>query len=63
MSVTRIGATKQYSDGWDNIFGGGRSTATKKSATAKAKKKSPKAKPAKKTATAKPKKAARKKKR
>ncbi|MEX2306310.1 MAG: hypothetical protein WD738_01880 [Pirellulales bacterium] len=22
MSVTRLGATKQYSDNWDNIFGG-----------------------------------------
>jgi len=24
MSVTRVGATKQYSDNWENIFGGGR---------------------------------------
>ena len=25
MSVVRIGATKKYSDNWDNIFSGGRS--------------------------------------
>jgi hypothetical protein len=44
MSITRLGATKQYSDNWENIFGGRRSSATSKSAVAKksAKKKSPK---------------------
>ena len=50
MSVTRVGATKQYSDNWENIFGGrnGRSSAAKKqprSATSKStKKKSAKSK-------------------
>jgi hypothetical protein len=50
MSVTRVGATKQYSDNWDNIFAGGarRSSATK--STAKTTKKSPK-KSAKRAAT------------
>ena len=24
MSVVRVGATKQYSDNWDNIFSGGK---------------------------------------
>jgi hypothetical protein len=34
MSVTRVGATKQYSDNWDTIFGGkkSRSSAPAKSA-------------------------------
>jgi hypothetical protein len=42
MSIVRIGATKQYSDNWANIFGGGkRKTATKKSG-AKPARKSPK---------------------
>jgi hypothetical protein len=41
MSVLRIGATKQYSDNWEDIFSGGRKSATKKSA-AKPGKKSPK---------------------
>jgi hypothetical protein len=45
--VTRVGATKQYSDNWDNIFGGKRRTsaATPKSTKPtrqSAKKKSPK---------------------
>lgn len=33
--VTRVGATKQYSDNWENIFGAGqrRAPAKKKSAT------------------------------
>ena len=26
MSVVRIGATKQYSDNWENIFSGGKSS-------------------------------------
>jgi hypothetical protein len=38
MSVVRIGATKQYSDNWENIFSGGRSASSKKSATKPAKK-------------------------
>ena len=38
MSVTRVGATKQYSDNWDNIFSGnGQSTAKKQAATPAAK--------------------------
>ena len=33
MSVVRLGATKQYSDNWENIFSGGkRSPSAKKSA-------------------------------
>jgi hypothetical protein len=35
MSVLRIGATKQYSDNWDKIFGGGRSSSTKTAKTGK----------------------------
>ena len=49
MSVVRIGATKQYSDNWENIFSGKRSSATKSASGSKTK-----AKPAKKS----PKKAA-----
>ena len=30
MSVVRVGATKQYSDNWDNIFSGGKGSSTKK---------------------------------
>lgn len=41
MSVVRVGATKQYSDNWDKIFSGGRSSAATKS-VAKPAKKSPK---------------------
>jgi hypothetical protein len=57
MTVTRVGATKQYSDNWENIFGGGNGrsaikkrtvtsasrTAKKKSAKVKARKPSKKA--------------------
>jgi len=32
MSVVRIGATKQYSDNWDNIFSGGKSSSSTKKA-------------------------------
>jgi hypothetical protein len=32
MSVTRVGATKKFSDNWDNIFGNGRSASKKQSA-------------------------------
>jgi hypothetical protein len=64
MSITRVGTTKQYSDGWDNIFGGGKTRRTaKKSAPAKSSKKSAKPKAAKKSAAGKSKKAGRKKKR
>ena len=39
MSIVRVGATKQYSDNWTNIFsGGGRKTSTKKSSVEIAKK-------------------------
>ena len=42
MSIVRVGATKQFSDNWENIFnGGGRKSATKKVA-AKQARKSPK---------------------
>jgi hypothetical protein len=39
MSIVRVGANKQYSENWTNIFGGGksRSTIKPKPATAKAK--------------------------
>jgi len=54
MSVVRVGATKQYSDNWENIFSGGSRksplTATKtaaKSARASTKKKTAKKKAAK----------------
>jgi len=50
MSVVRLGATKRYSDNWENIFSGKRSSSTQKSA-AKAARKSPK-KAAKKTSKA-----------
>ncbi len=48
MSVVRVGATKQYSDNWDNIFSGGKGSSAKKEA--KTSKKSAK-KPSKKTST------------
>ena len=41
MSVVRVGATKQYSDNWDNIFSGGNGSASKKK-TAKPARKSAK---------------------
>ena len=48
MTITRVGATKQYSDNWENIFGGnGRSMARKqvsRGSAKLAKKKSPKTK-------------------
>jgi hypothetical protein len=47
MSVVRVGATKQYSDNWENIFSGGRrSSSAIKTAVKPARKsakKSPKA--------------------
>jgi hypothetical protein len=57
MSITRVGSTKKFSDGWDNIFSGGgkknsgkqaaakstgKKAAAKKSAKAKGKSKSAK---------------------
>ncbi len=46
MTITRVGATKQFSDNWENIFGGnGRSAAKKQTSSAAAK--SAKKKPAK----------------
>ena len=52
MSIVRVGATKQYSDNWDNIFSGGKGLSSAKQAAKKGAKKSPKktAKPAKKSA-------------
>jgi hypothetical protein len=52
MSVVRIGATKQYSDNWDTIFSGGKSSSSTKNTANKSAKKSPKkaAKAAKKAA-------------
>jgi hypothetical protein len=39
MSIVRVGTTKQYSDNWDNIFGGGtRKSSTKKAAAKRARK-------------------------
>ena len=58
MSIVRVGATKQFADNWDNIFGGGRASTQKKTAkgakVAKTAKKSAKKKPAKKKASVKP---------
>ena len=51
MSVTRVGATKKFSDNWDNIFGNGRSAAKKQPVTTEVK--APKKKPAKKKAASK----------
>jgi hypothetical protein len=45
MSVTRLGATKQYSDNWENIFGGGSRRSTTKKSAAKPARKSPKKSP------------------
>jgi len=47
MSVVRIGATKQYSENWENIFSGGRGSSKSKATTgsktkSKPAKKSPK---------------------
>jgi hypothetical protein len=56
MSVTRVGATKQYSDGWENIFGGEKrsSSARPKKAARPVAKSSAKRKPAKKKARSQP---------
>jgi hypothetical protein len=53
MSIVRVGANKQYSENWNNIFGGGKSRSTTKTKPASAKAKSAKKKSA-------PKKAAKK---
>lgn len=37
MSILRLGATKQYSDNWENIFGGSRKSSTKKKQSVKKK--------------------------
>ena len=42
MSVVRVGATKQYSDNWDNIFSGGKRSASTAKAAAKPARKSAK---------------------
>jgi hypothetical protein len=42
MSVVRIGATKQYSDNWENIFSGGKGSSSGKKDSKKSAKKSPK---------------------
>jgi hypothetical protein len=50
MSVVRVGATKQYSDNWDNIFSGGKGSPSKKKAAKPARRSAKKsAKVAKKT--------------
>jgi hypothetical protein len=43
MSVVRVGATKQYSDNWDNIFSGGKGSSTKKKTAKPAQKSAKKA--------------------
>ena len=53
MSIVRVGATKQYSDNWTNIFGGGKSRSATKTKPAAAKAKSAKKKAAPKKASAK----------
>jgi hypothetical protein len=50
VSVVRVGATKQYSENWDNIFSGGKRSAAK-SKSASPSKKSAKKKPAGKAVT------------
>jgi hypothetical protein len=42
MSIVRVGATKQYSDNWDNIFAGGSRRSSSKKAATKSARKSPK---------------------
>ena len=42
MSILRLGATKQYSDNWENIFTRGSRKASAKKTSAKATSKSPK---------------------
>ena len=42
MSVVRIGATKQYSDNWETIFSGSKSSPSTKKNGKKSAKKSPK---------------------
>lgn len=61
MSVTRVGATKKYSDNWQNIFGGGNSRTASKHRSAANVGKSNKAKTAKAKAKRPVKKSARKK--
>ena len=43
MSVVRVGATKQYSDNWENIFSGGKRSSSATKAAAKPARKSAKA--------------------
>jgi hypothetical protein len=40
--VTRVGATKQYSDNWDNVFGGGKGRSSGPKSAQKPARKSPK---------------------
>jgi len=42
MSVVRVGATKQYSDNWDNIFSGRKGSPSSKKSAKKGATKSPK---------------------
>jgi hypothetical protein len=35
MSITRVGSTKRFAEGWDNIFSGGGKKKSSKNATAK----------------------------
>jgi hypothetical protein len=55
MSIVRLGATKQYSENWENIFSGGNRRSSPKKAAAK-----PAGKSAKKSAKSAPKSAAKK---
>ncbi|MEM6329560.1 MAG: hypothetical protein AAF790_04860 [Planctomycetota bacterium] len=34
MSVVRTGSTKQFAEGWDKVFGGGKTAAKKKTTKA-----------------------------
>jgi hypothetical protein len=46
MSIVRVGATKQYSDNWENIFsGGGRKAPASKTSSARSNGKSAKKSP------------------
>jgi hypothetical protein len=42
MSVVRLGATKKYSDNWENIFSGGKRSSSTKQSADKPPRKSPK---------------------
>ena len=50
VTITRVGTTQKYADGWDKAFGAKKKVTKKKAATATTKKKTAKKKTAKKKA-------------